>query len=433
MELLAEHDLIYGQLLEVTEPHLIERYNRALEAFGLPRTALDRFRIDMTGFSPEIAEELEDPQYLDPNAVNRRFIILSPAQEGLPVVHTSFSNTGSLMHAFFDANRRAIHAVTIRDVLYGEIAEDVVRVADIDDLLSIQEVTFNVLSADDMLGKADELRGLCDRLTGVPGAWRDDAMIERMVDLAQQTGDIRKNALVPDQVVFRHEAFWSGHFGGIFVFIDDRTTTVICDPKAPGFRRSRPWQVSYIALDDHDRILEFLQRTGRVELPRASWIERSGYLDHRTDMVLFDLIRRLDPEAPFDRLDAIWLQTWIHRNAKAVAEDGVYPFLQAAARRIAADGEFPLDEADAAHRFLLVRAKPDHEDCWLVSRLISVLVPADFVSRFVFDKQGFHASYETYDKAYRAHAVKTLLDTYLRNKRAFRHRLYGFQEDRIHA
>lgn len=433
MELLAEHDLIFGQLLDVTEPHLIERYNRALEAFGLPRTGLERFRIDMTGFSPEIAEELDDPQYLDPNAVNRRFIILSPAQEGLPVVHTSFSNTGSLMHAFFDANRRAIHAVTIRDVLYGEIEEDVVRVADIEDLLSIQEVTFNVLSADDMLGKAEELRKLSDRLIGVPGAWRDDAMIERMVELAQQTGDIRKNALVPDQVVFRHDAFWSGHFGGIFVFIDDRTTTVICDPKAPGFRRSRPWQVSYIALDDHARILEFLQRTGRIEMPRASWIERSGYLDHRIDMVLSDLIRRFDPDAPLDRLDAIWLQTWIHRNARAVAEDGVYPFLQSAARRIAADGEFPLDEADAGHRFLLVRAKPDHEDCWLVSRLISTLVPEDFVSRFVFDKQGFYATYETYGTAFRGHAVKTLVDTYLRDKRAFRYRLYGFQEDRTHA
>ncbi|MDA4847382.1 DUF6638 family protein [Hoeflea poritis] len=433
MELLAEHDLIFGQLLDVTEPHLIERYNRALEAFGLPRTALDRFRIDMTGFSPEIAEELDDPQYLDPNAVNRRFIILSPAQEGLPVVHTSFSNTGSLMHAFFDANRRAIHAVTIRDVLYGEIEEDVVRVADIEDLLSIQEVTFNVLSADDMLGKAEELRKLSDRLIGVPGAWRDDAMIERMVELVQQTGDIRKNALVPDQVVFRHDAFWSGHFGGIFVFIDDRTTTVICDPKAPGFRRSRPWQVSYIALDDHARILEFLQRTGRIDMPRASWIERSGYLDHRIDMVLSDLIRRFDPDAPFDRLDAIWLQTWIHRNARAVAEHGVYPFLQSAARRIAADGEFPLDEADAEHRFLLVRAKPDHEDCWLVSRLISTLVPEDFVSRFVFDKQGFYAAYETYGTDFRAHAVKTLVETYLRDKRAFRYRLYGFQEDRINA
>ena len=97
-------------------------------------------------------------------------------------------------------------------------------------------MNFNVLTADDMLGKAEELRLLCDRLQESPDAWRDDAMINRMVELAGQTGDIRQNDLVPERVVFRHDAFWSGHFGGIFVFLDDRSTTVICDPQAPGFR-----------------------------------------------------------------------------------------------------------------------------------------------------------------------------------------------------
>ncbi|MEX3011936.1 DUF6638 family protein [Hoeflea sp. TYP-13] len=429
MELLVKHDLIYGQLMEVIEPHLIERYNKALEAFGLPGTKLTRFRIDMTGFSPEIAEEMDDQQYLDPNAVNRRFIILTPAQESLPVVHTSFSNTGSLMHAFFQANRRAIHAVTIRDVLYGEIGEDVAQVEDIEDLLSIQEVNFHVLTADNMLGKAEELRKLCDRLLGSPNAWRDDAMIDRMVELAKETGDIRQNDLVPDQVVFRHEAFWSGHFGGIFVFLDGKSTTVICDPQAPGFRRSRPWQVSYIPLDDHERIFEFLRRTGRIELPHASWIEQSGYIDHRTDMLLLSLIRKHDPDVRFDRVDAIWLQTWIHRNAKAVTEDGGYPFLQSADRHIRAEGSFPVDDADAKDLFLLVRAKPDHEDCWLTNRLLSVLVPSDFVSRFVFDKQGFYEHYESYSEDFRAHVVKTLSNTYLRDKKAFRRRLYGFEEE----
>ena len=34
---------------------------------------------------------------LDPNEVNRRFIILTPAQIDLPVVHTAFSNTSQLV------------------------------------------------------------------------------------------------------------------------------------------------------------------------------------------------------------------------------------------------------------------------------------------------------------------------------------------------
>lgn len=433
MKRLLEAELIYGRLLEIAEPHLIERYNKALTGFGLRKTALERFRIDMTGFSPEIADELGDRDYLDPNRVNRRFIVMTPDQVNLPVVHTSFSNTAALMHEFFSANARAINAVTIRDALYGEIEDSVSVVDDIDDLLSINEVRFRVLSAEDMLGKAAELRALVDRLKTVPNAWADDALLARMVELAKQTGDIRQNALVPDQLVFRHEAYWANHFGGVYVFLDDKTTTVICDPSAPGFRRSRPWQVSYIALDDHQRIFDFLASTKRLELPRASWVEASGLFQHRADMIVRGLINETEPQADLSRVDRIWLQTWMHRNAAAVAADGAYPFLQEAMRTVAATGEIKMTEVAPKRRFLVVRAAPDHPDQWLVNRLVSQLVPHDFVSRFVFDKQGFYAAYEQFSEKFREHVVATLTQTYLKDKAALRRRLYGIREDNPNA
>ncbi|TJW72204.1 MAG: hypothetical protein E5X43_31830, partial [Mesorhizobium sp.] len=169
---------------------------------------------------------------------------------------------------------------TIKDVIYGEIEDSVPKVDDIEDLLSINQVEFKVLSAEDVLGKAAELGKLVDRLKQEPDAWRDSAMLTRMVELAKICGDIRENALVPDQVIFRHSAYWTSHFGGLYVFIDPDMTTVISDPAAPGFRRSRPWQVSYLSINDADRVFKFLAATGRIELPRASWIETSGYLEH---------------------------------------------------------------------------------------------------------------------------------------------------------
>ena len=73
MKRLLDNDLIFGRLLTVSEPHLVERYNKALTAFGLKKTKLKSFEIDRTGFSPQVAEELKDDLYLDPNEVNRRF------------------------------------------------------------------------------------------------------------------------------------------------------------------------------------------------------------------------------------------------------------------------------------------------------------------------------------------------------------------------
>ena len=425
MDLLRDNELIYGRLLPVEEPHLVGRYNKALKAFGLPETKRTSFEIDRSGFSPQIAEELGDPLYLDPNEVNRRFIILTPSQIDLPVVHTAFSNTSQLIFEFMTRNQRAINALTIKDVIYGEIEDSVTKVEDIEDLLSINQVEFRVLSAEDVLGKAAELGKLVDRLKLEPDAWRDDAMLNRMVELAKVCGDIRENALVPDQVIFRHNAFWTSHFGGLYVFVDPDMTTVISDPSAPGFRRSRPWQVSYLSLTDAERVFSFLASSGRIELPRASWIETSGYLEHRAEMLITSMIHHERPDTDFSKLDKVWLQTWIHANAERINSEGTFPFLNAAKREIARFGQLRIEEVFPKHRFLVVRARPDHPDAWLTNRLISDFVPFDFVSRYVFNKQGFYRDYEGYSESYRAHVVNALKNAYLKDKVGLRARLYG--------
>ncbi len=428
MNLLRDNDLIYGRLLTIDEPHLIQRYNKALAAFGIAPTDLASFEIDRTGFSPQVAEELGDYQYLDPNEVNRRFIILTPAQADLPVVHTAFSNTSQLMFEFFAKNSRAIDALTIKDVIYGEIEDTVSKIDDIEDLLSINQVEFRVLSAEDVLGKAAELGKLADRLKQEPDAWRDDAMLTRMVELAKVCGDIRENALVPDQVIFRHNAYWTSHFGGLYVFVDPDMTTVVSDPAAPGFRRSRPWQVSYLSIRDADRVFRFLASTGRIELPRASWIETSGYLEHRAEMIIRSLIREEEPTRNLATVDKVWLQTWIHGHADLINRDGNFPFLNAAKREIAQLGQLKIDDISPLHRFLVVRAKPGHPDAWLTNRLISDFVPSDFISRYVFNKQGFYQDYQAWPEAWRSHVVDTLKTTYLKDKDAYRLRLYGLTD-----
>ena len=428
MDLLRDNELIFGRLLPIEEPHLIERYNKALKAFGLAPTALPRFEIDRSGFSPEIADELGDPHYLDPHQVNRRFIILTPAQGDLPVVHTAFSNTSELLGEFFAKNRRAIDALTIKDVIFGEIEDSVAKVESVEDLLSISQVEFRVLSAEDVVGKAAELGLAVDRLKREPDAWRDDALLHRMVELAKVTGDIRENRLVPDQVIFRHDAFWTSHFGGVYVFIDKDATTVVSDPSAPGFRRSRPWQVSYLSLADPDRVFRFLLTSGRLELPRAAWLESSGYLEHRAEMTVRAVIAEVEPDRDLSRADKVWFQTWVHAHADRVAEEGTFPFLNQVKRQVMGEGQVRIDELDPARRFLVVRAKPDHPDAWLVNRLISDFVPADFVSRYIFNKQGFYRDYQAMTPRRRADIVHALKNAYLRDRSGFRARLYGLRD-----
>ena len=429
MKRLEGSRLIWGDLLPVDEPHLVERYGRAMRAFGLEMPPLDRFEIDMRGWSREVADALGNRAYLEPDGVDRRFVTLSPVQATLPVVDSSFSNTEALMSEFFRENARTINALTIKDVIYGEIEDSIAQVRSMEDLLSIEEVRFRVMSADDTVRKAAELRALADRLEGEPDAWRDEALIHRMVDLAQATGDIRRTMLVPDRLAFRHRAFWAAHFGGVYVFHEDGTgtATVIAQPGAPGFRRSRPWQVAYIDIGDAGAVFDFLARSGRLEMPRDSWVEPSGYLAHRAAMALREAVALYAPQLDPSRMDAGDVRRFLARYGDAVKGEGTYHFLIDARREIARDGRLDPARIDRPERrFAVVRARPDHPDRWLVSRLIAEFVPYDLVSAFVFHKPLFYERYEALPEGLRDGVVSMLELGYIADKRGFRERLYGF-------
>lgn len=424
MQRLIDNALIESQLLEISEPHLIERYNRALEGFSLKPVALERFRIDMAGFSPEVAQALGDMAYLDPNGVNRRFIILTPEQIELPVVNTAFSNTEDLLYQFFEKNAKALFAITIKDVLFGEIEDSVFEVKEIEDLLSIEQVEFRVSTPSDLLGKTSELQLMIDRLLKEPDAWRDDAMLEKMAELARTTGDIRENALVPKEVMFRQKTFWTSHFGGVYIFIEDGQTTVISNPQAKGFRRSRPWQVAYIDINDHAKVYDFLVSTGRIDPPRGSWIEKSGLIEERALMLVVSLAVEVDPKVDLSRVDGRWASAWVAKNAALVERDGRLPMMNWVKREAPGWGSIDMAQIDLRNRFLICRANPDHADFYLVNRLISEYLPFDYLTRFVFNKPGFYRDYETWPENYRDYVVKIVRDTYLNDKKALRRRLY---------
>jgi hypothetical protein len=84
------------------------------------------------------------------------------------------------MFEFMSKNQRAIDALTIKDVIYGEIEDSVPKVNDIEDLLSINQVEFKVLSA-------EEFRQGRDSATRPEQARRvaHNAMLARMVELAR--------------------------------------------------------------------------------------------------------------------------------------------------------------------------------------------------------------------------------------------------------
>ena len=121
MKRLIAKGLMFGNLIEVTSPALIDRYRRAMKHLCGRETALTDFHIDISGYSPEIGVELNDDLYLNPNGANRQFILLTTAQKNAPLLNAKFSTSRGIIRQFIDTNEAQLFALTARDALLAHL------------------------------------------------------------------------------------------------------------------------------------------------------------------------------------------------------------------------------------------------------------------------------------------------------------------------
>ena len=427
MKELVEHGLLFGGLKRIDEPHLRDRYNRALAALRLTPTALANFHIDATGYSPEIAEERGDETYLDPRGVNRLFIILSPEQRNLPILRANFSADQTVLRRFFDTNRTAIETLTLSDALFGEIENLVLEVDEPADILAIDSVTFDVHTINGTLESAGELKALIERFEGETDSWRDTELMTAIVAGSEQCGDIRRNGIIPTQLVFDWpDVSWTSHFGGCYLVRGAKQSQLFGDPVK---LVPVPESVQISGLANADGVLAALEEGEFLEPVNMNWLAKSGIVDHRIAMLVAELVAGAGAADPRDALDERQLPRLIHQNLDMLKRDDRFRALTELRPALAAGGSIALKAGQA---MMIRRALPEHPDVWEVNRLLSEFVLFDLVTLFIVNKPRFYETYAGLAEPMRQFAVEAVTTIYqpggehvLRHKQAVRERFFG--------
>ncbi|RWX45148.1 hypothetical protein H206_01079 [Candidatus Electrothrix aarhusensis] len=115
MKLLKEKGLHGNGLIHISSAQMIARYNDALVSMGFQPTGLDRFSVDMFGWSPEIATEKRKLYYLTRSLANPMGIIISIHQRHAPVYFPYHSFDRAMISAFFDRFTAEIMDITTTD------------------------------------------------------------------------------------------------------------------------------------------------------------------------------------------------------------------------------------------------------------------------------------------------------------------------------
>jgi len=436
MKTLIERGMLFGGLKRIDEPHLVERYNRALNALHLPSTTLTSFHVDAAGYSPEVAAELGE-SYLDPRGVNRLFIILSPEQRRKPIIRTSFSADLTVYRRFLDANARAIETLTLHDAVFGEMENLVLDVTCPADIVGFRTVNFEVHTPSGMLEAAKALEGLVTRFETEPESWRDTALMESIVEGARKCGDIRRNGIVPTATRFEWpDLYHTTHLGGAYVIRYEDGVILFGDPER---LVPVPKDTTVYSVGDAAKVLFTLDESRLLESLNVDWLLGSQVFEHRIAMVTADLL--LSAGVPFDPhavLDEKRCPRLVHQHHDALLKVDARFRALTQARALAVNGgdlEGFVSRLPAEHQLMLRRALPDVEDVWEVNRFLAEFTRFDPVTTFIVNKPLFYDLYARSDEARRAFAAEAVTTVYLpmadrrhRNKSEVKARFFGIHQ-----
>ncbi|WP_108861652.1 DUF6638 family protein [Ruegeria sp. Alg231-54] len=418
---LIKKGLMFGNLVHISSPALVERYNRALQHLAGKTTALTDFHVDISGYSPEVGIELEDELYLNPNGVNRQFILLTTEQKRAPLLNVKFSTSRDILREFIEMNEAQLFALTATDAVAGELVNSVIRLTTPRDLLNLRKIEVEADTAGGTLRKAQQLAGMVEQFKTEEDAWFDDVLIAKMIETAKETGDVTRNPVRLRHTAFEQRNFWTAHFDGLYLFPDLDHPAVICMGDRPD-----DMPIKYVFdPSQRNQIAKFLGLNGLVEtIIEARGVNSAAILQQKMDFLTVDAAA--DAGVDLTGLDRGDMRRLARNHSDRLPE--AYHGLAQLLRWAKDGGPWPRITSDHPAYFYTLRATntPNRD---LVNMLLAELAPLDPRQVFICHKELFYRTYATWPEAKKAYVADFLAREYQVDKAGARAALFGHEPD----
>ena len=414
---LIKRGLMFGNLFHVTSPALAARYNRALKHLTGKTTTLTDFYIDISGYSPEVGQELGDPLYLNHDGVNRQFILLSTEQRRCPLLDAKFSTSRPILQRFIAENEAALFALTARDAVAGELVNSVYDISEPARLFEMRAITVEADTTTGTVRNAARLKDKIDRFLGEEDAWFDDVLIGEMIELAADTGDVTRAPLALRPLTVETGNFWTAHFGGLYVFQNLDHPAVIGSTAAP---QDVPITYSF-DLTDRNRIAKFLEFNDLVEpVVKARGIDGAAILRQKMDFILISSVAEAGVDLTGTTRRDMRTLARRHRNLLPDEFNALADLVNWAEH----GGAWPRISSEHPAYFYTLRGSGSAE-APLVNMLLSELCPRDVRQLFICHKQAFYAAYAAWPAAKQEYVAQYLEAEYQADKMGVRAALFG--------
>ena len=195
---------------------LVERYNQALESLGIKKTNLTSFKIDLMGWSPEVAAEKKDDAYLSYDNNLPYGIIMSPEQIECDSLYRYYSFDKDIMYALFQAYDEQIRSMTLWTSLIVTVDLGVENIRSPYELFEWKQIVVEC-SVPYFIKKAKrEQDALIEEFYQDDNSLSED-MHKKLLESAQKYGDLREKVMDLQPITISPTVFYTQSYGGVYV------------------------------------------------------------------------------------------------------------------------------------------------------------------------------------------------------------------------
>lgn len=411
LDLLKQHGLYGGGLVDVRGPLLVTRYNQCLAGIGLAPTALSQFQIDGRGWSPQVAEEKKDSAYLAHGGAVQYAILLTPDQKGRPIYQPYFSFERALLARLFEEAGEAIARITKSTGVWVQIDPGLSEIKQLGDMTMIKQIEVSLGDPDGYIREAEKQRELVTQFCAKSDAWTDEELRGKLTASGQKFGDLRFALPFKSAYQFHDTAcFFTPLNGGVFVLRSNSETKsllVVCDETVVAQAETGAgFKVLYA---QKKSLLSRLLAMGLIEIP-IEW--------HRRNLKQLEKLREemlvtvAGDKTDFTKLNEAQWQHCVMEHRKQLPPE--YSALERLEQRLL-QGE-QIDQQALQHQTMKLRwmlARPCEglpvSVANTVWKLICRVSPVGLTTRFAYDKPAFFTAFDSWSENRKRWAVATII------------------------
>jgi len=407
MQKLKQANLYRSELIPISGK-LVERYNKCLKTLGFKETTLTSFFIDGIGWSPEVAEEMNNMHYLNHGDANPHGIIISPLQKGKPVYLPFHSFDKDMMQHVFRTHGQKINDITRDSAICIDFDQDIDVFYEPLDILKYDKVNITFRLIDHLEEKQKEQLRLVDRFK-LGNNFINEDIHQLLLNSATTYGDLRGRDLSLGPLQYTTGSFYTRAFDGVYLLRDFIKPIVVFE--------SKKFYKEAIKDTIHDVLIYHISQPELVAKLKDHIIIECD-LEHIVKTPNYDRIKKYelaqflkDTEHPIAAIlnDKVLFKSYLNKidiNARKQVMS-VELYLEKLERSNAYKIE---DIVDQDLYFALHQPhsslSSEHRD--LIHKLLINIAPMDVLFLYWYDKEQFYKNYDTWDDSFKDWVIERI-------------------------